>query len=142
MDCWHESPLHTWTCQLECCRILELLLPYLCVLLEIHYDRVPLFCSGRAFIELLRLKVLHSHFKKYLYIDVKDLREIVFNSCLPFLAFRLYSVEPGKCLNDIPSLSLEFYYINKICIPIIFLDICTRVFQINMAILHLKIALF
>lgn len=49
--------------------------------------------------------------------------KLYFNSCLPFLAFRLYSIEPGKCLNDIPPLSLEFYYINKIFIPIIFLDI-------------------
>lgn len=60
-----------------------------------------------------------------------------FNTCLPFLAFRLYSIEPGNFLNDIPSLPLKFYYINKICIPIIFLDIL-EVFFINTAILYLK----
>lgn len=49
--------------------------------------------------------------------------KLYFNTCLPFLAFRLYSIEPGNFLNDIPSLPLEFYYINKICIPIIFLYI-------------------
>lgn len=48
--------------------------------------------------------------------------KLYFNTCLPFLAFRLYSIEPGKYLNDIPSLSLEFYDINKIFISIIFLD--------------------
>lgn len=50
-----------------------------------------------------------------------------FYSCLPFLAFRLYSIEPGKFLNDIPSLSLEFYYQQNMHTNN-FPDICTRGF--------------